>query len=91
MTLFRERIREPTMTDEKHKREGPAGAPANNPELDPAKDSAKDSKQTRLKLALRANLKRRKSQARARGDLTSASSNGDATSPYDERRKDRSE
>jgi hypothetical protein len=72
------------MTDENHKRERPAGASAN-------KDSGKDSKQTRLKLALRANLKRRKSQARARGDLTSASSNGDAASPYDERRKDRSE
>jgi hypothetical protein len=76
------------MTDEKHKREGPAGAPANK---DSGKHSSKDSKQTRLKLALRANLKRRKSQARARGDLTSTSSNGDATSPYDERRKDRSE
>jgi hypothetical protein len=83
------------MTDEKHKREGPAGAPANNPEQGPAKDSAKhsskDTKQARLKLALRANLKRRKSQARARGDLTSASSNGDAASPYDGSRKDRSE
>jgi hypothetical protein len=81
------------MTDEKHKREGQTGATANNPEQDPGGDSgthsSKDSRQVRLKLALRANLKRRKSQARARGDLTS--SNGDAVAPYDESRKDRSE
>jgi hypothetical protein len=54
----------------------------------PAKESGKDlskvSKQDRLKLALRANLKRRKSQARARGDLASAPSHGDEASPYDE-------
>jgi hypothetical protein len=79
------------MKDEKHKREGQTGAPANNPEKDPVSDSSKDSRKTRLKLALRANLKRRKSQARARGDLTSASSNGDAALPYDESRKGRSE
>jgi hypothetical protein len=34
----------------------------------------KDSREDRLKLALRENLKRRKSQARGRGDAVSASS-----------------
>jgi hypothetical protein len=36
--------------------------------------AAKDSRQDRLKLALRENLKRRKSQARGRSDPASASS-----------------
>jgi hypothetical protein len=41
---------------------------------------AKDSRQDRLKLALRENLKRRKSQARGRSEPASASSeNGDAS------------
>jgi hypothetical protein len=47
------------MTDEKHKREGRTGTPAK-----------KDPRQDRLKLALRENLKRRKSQARGRSDVT---------------------
>jgi hypothetical protein len=47
-----------------------------------AKKSAKDLKQDRLKLALRENLKRRKSQARGRGD--SASSHIENASPYDD-------
>jgi hypothetical protein len=34
----------------------------------------KDSRQDRLKLALRENLKRRKSQARGRGDVAASSS-----------------
>jgi len=37
-------------------------------------DAAKDSRQDRLKLALRENLKRRKSQARGRSDVTVAPS-----------------
>ena len=37
----------------------------------------KDARQERLKLALRENLKRRKSQARGRGDLMPASSVSD--------------
>ena len=73
------------MKDEKHKGAGQTGAPAKNPENDPvrdsdkhsSKDSSKDSRKDRLKLALRANLKRRKSQARARGDFTNASSASD--------------
>lgn len=38
---------------------------------------AKDQRQDRLKLALRENLKRRKSQARGRDDFTAAPSNSD--------------
>jgi len=38
-----------------------------------ADKAAKGSRQKRLKLALRENLKRRKSQARQRGDFTPAS------------------
>ena len=69
------------MKDDKHKRAGQTGAPAKNPGNDPVRDSdkhsSKDSRKDRLKLALRANLKRRKSQARARGDFTNASSASD--------------
>lgn len=53
------------MKDDKHKRERQTGMPAKNPRAD------------RLKLALRENLKRRKSQAKGRGDVAGASS-GDA-------------
>jgi hypothetical protein len=35
---------------------------------------AKDSREDRLKLALRENLKRRKAQAKGRGDVTASSS-----------------
>jgi hypothetical protein len=51
-----------TMTDDQAKHDGKAATPA------------KDSRQDRLKLALRENLKRRKSQARGRSDLASTSS-----------------
>ena len=40
--------------------------------------AAKGSRADRLKLALRENLKRRKSQARGRGDVASASSDAAA-------------
>jgi len=49
------------MTNEKDQRERPAGSPAPH--------SSKNSRQDRLKLALRENLKRRKSQARGRSDV----------------------
>jgi hypothetical protein len=49
--------------------------------------SKKDPRQDRLKLALRENLKRRKSQARGRGDVA-ASSNGDDVPPHDVGGKD---
>jgi hypothetical protein len=50
---------------------------------DDGKGAKQDRRQDRLKLALRENLKRRKSQARGRGDLA-ASSNIEDPSPYDD-------
>jgi hypothetical protein len=46
----------------------------------PTGKAPKDRRQERLKLALRENLKRRKSQAKQRGDFTSASSASDEVS-----------
>jgi hypothetical protein len=52
----------------------------------PAKDSQQGRRQDRLKMALRENLKRRKSQARGRSGVApgtaAASSNDDDASPY---------
>jgi hypothetical protein len=70
------------MKDDKGKRERQTETPAKNPDRNPRQD--------RLKLALRENLKRRKSQAKGRSDVTGASrsdvarapSNGDAASPH---------
>ena len=59
------------MNDDSHKREGQTGSSAKNPRAD------------RLKLALRENLKRRKSQARARSHVTMAPSNDDDLPPHD--------
>jgi hypothetical protein len=59
------------MKDEKDKREGQTGRAAKNP------------RQDRLKLALRENLKRRKSQAKGRSDITAAPSAGDDLTPHD--------
>ena len=59
------------MIDDQGKREGLTGG------------SSKDSRQDRLKLALRENLKRRKSQLRGRGDAASASSE-DGDVPLDD-------
>jgi hypothetical protein len=61
------------MNDEPDKREG------KNPKQDPGEDSRKD----RLKLALRENLKRRKSQAKGRSGLTIAPSEHDDPSPHE--------
>ena len=61
-TKRRERGNRPGMQDDQDKRAGKTG-------LD-----VKDSRQQRLKLALRENLKRRKSQARGRSDEAAASS-----------------
>ena len=63
------------MKDGKDKREGRSGRPA------------KELRQARLKLALRANLKRRKSQARGRDDFTAAASKTDDVSPHDDSEK----
>ena len=59
------------MNDEPDKREG------KNPKQDPKEDSRQD----RLKLALRENLKRRKSQARGRSGV--APSEQDDQSPHE--------
>jgi hypothetical protein len=75
------------MQDDKPKREGQTGMPAKSPEKDPRNDPKKDPRQDRLKMALRENLKRRKSQARGRVDLATVPSNGDDTTPHDEGRK----
>jgi hypothetical protein len=71
------------MKDDTDKREGQTGIAAKNPNKDRKKDPRKDERQDRLKLALRENLKRRKSQARGRSDASVASFNGDEASPYD--------
>jgi hypothetical protein len=60
-------LRWPTMIDDSDKREAES-APC-------AKESKQDSRQQRLKVALRDNLKRRKSQARQRGKMADAPSN----------------
>jgi hypothetical protein len=70
------------MTDDSDKRERQTGTPAKIAEK-AQKDPRKDPRQDRLKLALRENLKRRKSQARGRSDVTVASSNGDGVSPHE--------
>jgi hypothetical protein len=68
-----------SMQDESDRRERQAGPRAGNPK--------QDQRQDRLRQALRENLKRRKTQARGRGDLTqpsaeTMSSNGNTPSPY---------
>ena len=59
------------MNDEPDKREG----------KNPLQDQGNDPRQDRLKLALRENLKRRKSQARGRSGVTIAPSEHDDPSP----------
>jgi hypothetical protein len=62
------------MKDGNDKREGQSGSPKKNPRQNPRQD--------RLKLALRENLKRRKSQARGRDDFALAPSNADGVTPH---------
>ena len=64
------------MQDDELKRDRKAAAPGKD-------DPAKNPRQDRLKLALRENLKRRKSQARGRSDVAAAPSNQDDASPHD--------
>jgi len=66
---------------DKHERQ--TGIAAKNPNKNMKKDPGNDPRQDRLKLALRENLKRRKSQARGRSDASLAPFNGDEASPYD--------
>jgi hypothetical protein len=65
-----------TMKDGRDKREGQSGK------------GAKELRQDRLKLALRENLKRRKSQAKGRDDFTVASSKSDDVAPHEGSKKD---
>jgi hypothetical protein len=67
------------MTDDRDRGQRQTGAAAGNPK--------QDSRQHRLKQALRENLKRRKTQARGRGDPASRPSNADDVSPYDDGNK----
>jgi hypothetical protein len=75
------------MQDDNDKREGQAGIAAKNPNKDVKRDPRQDARQDRLKLALRENLKRRKSQARGRSDPGGVPSNRDQAAPYDESEK----
>jgi len=59
-----------------------------NQDRRPSRKGEKDQRQERLKLALRENLKRRKSQARGRDDFTIASSKSDDAPPHDGSKKD---
>jgi hypothetical protein len=70
------------MTDDKDKREGQAATLAKNAKKAPS-DPRKDPRQDRLKLALRENLKRRKSQARGRGDVAIAPFDGGSVAPHE--------
>jgi hypothetical protein len=63
------------MKNDKDNREGPSGKSERNPHKNPRED--------RLKLALRENLKRRKSQARGRDDSAGAASNADEATPHE--------
>jgi hypothetical protein len=71
------------MKDDSDKREAQSGIAAKNPNKDTKNDPRQDQRQDRLKLALRENLKRRKSQARGRSDASATPFNGDEVSPYD--------
>ena len=64
------------MKDGNDKHEGQSGSLKKNPRQNPRQD--------RLKLALRENLKRRKSQARGRDDFALAPSNADDVTPHDD-------
>jgi hypothetical protein len=61
------------MTDDEYKGEGRAGPPVKAS----ARDQTQNPRARRLKLALRENLKRRKSQAKGRSGLAGASAHGD--------------
>jgi hypothetical protein len=68
------------MKNDKDNRDGPFG----KSEKDLRQNLRKDPRQDRLKLALRENLKRRKSQARGRDDSVGAASNVDEATPHED-------
>jgi hypothetical protein len=57
--------------------------PDKREDKNPKQDPREDSRQDRLKLALRENLKRRKSQARGRSGKAAAPSEQDDPSPHE--------
>ena len=69
------------MKDDGDKGEGQTGGRVKKP---PAEKPRKNPRADRLKLALRENLKRRKSQARGRDDFALAPSNADDVTPHDD-------
>lgn len=71
------------MKDDKHRGEGKTA------DAEKKDHPAKGSRQDRLKQALRENLKRRKSQARGRGDGTMTPAKNDELSPRDVQNKPR--
>jgi hypothetical protein len=73
------------MKDDHRKGEGQIGTAS---ERSPGKALGKDPRQDRLKLALRENLKRRKSQARGRSDATIAPLTDDDISPHGDNGKE---
>ena len=74
------------MPSDSDRRDGQAGRPSKDTAQNSAKDSHQGRRQDRLKLALRENLKRRKTQARGRSeaapDGAPASSHHGDGSPY---------
>ena len=64
------------MIDDGDRGESQTGGAASHPK--------QDARRHRLKQALRENLKRRKTQARGRGDPASRPSNADDVLPYDD-------
>ena len=68
------------MKNDEDNREGPSGRSEKNPRKDPRQNPRQD----RLKLALRENLKRRKSQARGRDDSAGVASNIDQATLNDD-------
>ena len=73
----------PTMKDGNDKRERQSAGAKNNL----GQNLGQNPRQDRLKLALRENLKRRKSQARGRDDFAGGASNADDVSPHDDGEK----
>jgi hypothetical protein len=61
------------------------------PDKRESKKPGQGPRQDRLKLALRENLRRRKSQARGRSEATIAPRNDDEPSPHDEDVKEQNE
>ena len=71
------------MKNDKDNREARSGKSEENLRQNPRSHPRKNPREDRLKLALRENLKRRKSQARGRDDSAGAASNADEATPHE--------